>query len=135
MNKNDFDVILDASDKDFTDDLTKALGVKKGDSVTFITPQFERTDGRSVTYYPNTPEEYEALKLMNPENLKKVGCQVWDNKDGKVHWLYPAEWYEHIPDGTEIVGICGKAEAFKKGETGNDMRFGALSYGFLQQRH
>ncbi len=135
MDKNKFDVILDSSDKDFTDDLVKALGVKKGESVTFITPQFKRTDGRVVTYQPNTPEEYQALKLMSAENLKKIGCQVWDDEDGKVHWLYPHEWYDYIPDGTEIVGIFGNAEIFKKGETDDDIRFGALGYGFLQQRY
>ena len=130
---NKFDVILDSSDKDFVEDLTSALGVKDGDSITFISPQFDRMDGRMVTYLPDTAEEYEALKLMNAGNLKKVGCQIWDDNDGQITWLYPAEWYDHIPDGTEVVSISGDVKIFKKGETDNDKRYGALAYGFLSE--
>lgn len=129
------DIVLDMDDKDFVADLTRALGVKKGDTVNLITPQFERTEGRLVSYTPNTKQEYEALKLMDPENLKKIGCQVWEKEDGKTTWLYPHEWYKHIPDGTEIVSICGNTEKFKRGETCDDMRFGALAFGFVQQEH
>ena len=132
MNEKDFDVILDASDENFAADLTKALGLKPGEKINIITPQFDRTDGRVITYQPNTPEEYKALKGMQPDNLKKIGCQVWDKEDGKTHWLYPAEWYDHIPNGTEIVSIFGNVETFQHGETDNDMLFGALAYGFVQ---
>ena len=135
MNEKDFDVILDASDKNFIADFTKALGLKPGEKINIITPQFERTDGRVITYRPKTPKEYKALKMMQPDNLKKIGCQVWGKKDGKTYWLYPAEWYDHIPNGTEIVNIFGNVKTFKYGETSNDMRFGALSYGFVQQEH
>ena len=135
MNKEQFDVMLDASDENFAADLAKALGIKEGDSINIITPQFERVDGRTVTYRPNTPEEYEAIKLMEPENLKKIGCQIWDDECGKLHWLYPYEWYDHIPNGTEIIDICGNAEKFEHGETDNDIRFGSLAYGFIQQQH
>lgn len=135
MDESKFDIILDASDKDFAADLMKALGVKPGETVNFVSPQFTRTDGRLVSYLPNTLEEYAALPKMNPENLKKIGCQKWDKVPGGVHWLYPAEWYEHIPSGTEIVGINGVTEKFEPGVTDDDRRFGALSYGFIQMSH
>ena len=135
MNTNDFDVILDASDADFADDLTKALGLNPGEKINLITPQFERTDGRVVMYRPTTPEEYSALKEMSSDSLKKIGCQVWDKEGGKTHWLYPHEWYNHIPNGTEVVDICKKVEKFEAGKTDDDIRFGALSYGFIQRQH
>jgi hypothetical protein len=135
--KNDkrFDVVLDASDENFAADLTKALGVKEGDSINFITPQFERTDGRAVAYFPSTPEEYAALPEMAAHNLKKIGCQKWEEEAGEILWLFPKEWYAHIPNGTKIVDINGDEEEFISGETDDDIRFGALSYGFLQQTH
>lgn len=133
MNKKDFDVILDTSDENFVEDLRKAIGLRPGDTLNISTPQFTRTDGRSITYMPTTAEEYTALKNMEPENLKKVGCQIWNKENGKTHWLYPAEWYKHIPEDTEIFNIFGKTERFLLGKTDDDMRYGALAYGFIQR--
>lgn len=132
MDYSKFDVILDVSDKDFTKQLMDALGVKPGDTVNFITPQFTRTDGRLVTYRPTTPEEYAALPNMTPDALKKIGCGIWNKKNGKTHWLYPYEWYQHIPAGTLVVDINGETEPFEPGKTDDDTRFGMLAYGFLQ---
>jgi len=132
MEDKRFDVILDASDPDFATKLANALGLKPGEKVNLITPQFERTDGRVITYRPTTPAEYAALKNLDSESLKKIGCQKWDEEDGKITWLFPHEWYSSIPDGIEIVSISGNVEKFKKGETDDDMRFGALAYGFVQ---
>ena len=132
--KNDerFDVMLDASDENFVQDLMKAIGVEPGEAVNIVTPTFNRTDGRVIQYVPKLPREYRALPLMDPENLKKIGCQIWDSENGKTHWLYPAEWYEHIPAGFEVVCISGRPEKFMPGETDDDRRFGALAYGFFQ---
>jgi len=127
-----FDVILDAEDPNFSEDLMKALDLKDGEPIEIITPQFTRTDDFVIGYIPKTQEEYAALPKMTPDNLKKIGCQVWDNENGKIHWLYPYEWYDHIPNGTEIVDISGNVEQFERGVTDNDMRFGALAYGFVQ---
>jgi hypothetical protein len=135
MDLKQFDIVLDPTDENFVADLRKALGLKPGEAVNFITPQFTRTDGRCVTYCPTTPEEYAALPKMAPENLTKIGCQKWDEANGRTHWLYPHEWYDHIPAGTEIVDIFDNVENFEPGITDNDMRFGALSFGFYQQKH
>jgi len=132
INTSKFDVILDASDKNFVEDLKKAIGLKDGETLQISTPTFNRTDGRLVTYLPNTPQEYDAIKNLSPESLKKVGCQIWDKENGKTHWLYPCEWYEHIPDGTEVVSISGNTDIFFKEKTDDDRRYGVLAFGFIQ---
>lgn len=135
MDTTKFDVILDASSETFIEDLKKALGLKPGEALEIVTPQFERTDGRKITYRPRTAREYDALPLMEPAHLKEIGCQIWDKEGGNTLWLYPHEWYEHIPAGYEIVDIRGNVEPFVPGETDDDMRYGALAFGFLQAEH
>lgn len=54
-------------------------------------------------------------------------------KEDKDIYLLPAEWYNSIPDGFELVDICGKKEFFKNGKTDNDQRFGCLAYGILRK--
>ena len=129
-----FDVLLDASDPDFEKKLMEAIGVKPGDSVQFITPQFQRTDGLTVTYFPQTVDEFSCLYMFSEETLKKLGCQKWDGNCDEIHWLFPKEWYSCIPDGLEVVDINGDVEIFKRGETDDDIRFGCLPYGFIQNR-
>lgn len=46
--------------------------------------------------------------------------------------LIPGEWYNSIPEGFELIDICGHKELFKKGETDNDIRFGCLAYGIIR---
>lgn len=132
MDTRKFDIILDTADEDFCRKLMDALGVKPGDTVNFTTPQFTRTDGRIISYFPSSPEEYAALPNLAPDVLKKIGCGVWNKENGKTHWLFPHEWYPHIPAGILVVDINGETEAFEPGKTDDDMRFGCLAYGFLQ---
>ena len=132
MNKSQFDVVLYADNENFIEQLTTAIGLKPGETLNIITPQFKRIDGRVIAYFPNTPEEYAALPKLPPSTLKKIGCGIWNDEGGKRHWLFPAEWYPHIPAGTPVVDINGETEAFNPGVTDNDIRFGCLAYGFLQ---
>lgn len=134
MNESDFDAVLYMDDPDFGQKLVEALKLKPGEEIQISTPQFERTDGRKIKYFPKTFEEYEFIREFTEENLKKIGCQVWEKTENTIHWLYPAEWYEHIPNGLDITDICGEKEFFEKGKTDDDRRFGALSFGFIQQR-
>lgn len=46
-------------------------------------------------------------------------------------WLFPYQWYPHIPEGMELLDINGETELFKKGVTDDDMRFGVLAYGIV----
>lgn len=134
MDKTKFDVVLYADDKNFVEQLKAAIGLEPGETLNIITPQFKRIDGRVITYFPNTPEEYAALPKLPPSTLRKIGCGGWADAGGKRHWLFPAEWYPHIPAGTPVVAIGGGTEAFEPGVTDNDMRFGYLAYGFLQTK-
>ena len=124
------DVILSMDDPNFAEQLREAIGAKPGEPIEFITPQFNRTDGLQV---PKPLMDFAKLPMLAEETLRAIGCQKWDEpENGKVLWLYPAEWYDYIPDGTEVVDINGETKIFKRGETDNDRRFGALSYGFLR---
>lgn len=138
MDLDKFDVILDSNDKDFTEKLAKAIGLKPGEELHITTPQFERVDGRAITYRPKTHYEYAALLNLDTDSIKKIGCQSWKIErdgspyDGRTLWLYPHEWYDHIPNGTIVVDINGEEEAFEQGKTDDDKRFGALAFGFIQ---
>lgn len=126
-----FDVMLDMNDPDFAQKIKDAIGVKDGEAVHFEHPQFQRTDGV-------TPARVDVplvhLPLFSDEALLAMGCCKWDEIDGEGQtlWLYPAEWYDFIPDGTDIVSIFGERKKFKRGETDNDTRFGMLAYGFYK---
>lgn len=135
MDTSKFDVMLDANSETFIEDLKKALGLKPGEALEIVTPQFTRTDGRKITYAPRTEREYDALKLMEPAGLKDIGCQIWDKENGRTHWLYPYEWYPFIPNGYPVTSISGETEPFAKGETDDDIRYGALAFGFIQDAH
>ena len=132
MDTTKFDVILDASSDTFVEDLRKAIGLEPGEQLEIVTPQFTRTDGLKIGYFPRTEREYDAIKAMSAENLKSIGCQIWDKENGKTHWLYPGEWYDHIPEGYEVTDIMGNTEAFAPGVTDDDIRYGCLAYGFIQ---
>lgn len=127
-----FDAMLDINDPDFAKKLAEAIGLNPGDQLEITGPQFERTDGITV---PLPICDFGRLHELAEQTLREIGCQKWDEPDeaGNVLWLYPAEWYEHIPDGTLITDINGKTEAFKRGETDDDRRFGALPYGFMRK--
>ena len=104
-------------------------GLADENGVVHITgPQFDRDDGRKpIQLYPNEQASFfDALKEMPHETLVQIGLQLWQ----VGHYLYPAEWYDFIPDGYVVTGIFGEDEPFKHGVTDNDRRFGALSFGF-----
>lgn len=132
MNPDHFDVVLDMDAPDFAERFVEAIGAKPGEPIRIVTPQFERTDGLRV---PMLQVSFSNLPLYDDATLKAIGCQKWDepNADGETLWLFPHEWYDRIPDGTPIVVINGEHETFKRGETDDDIRFGALAYGFLKK--
>lgn len=141
MDFDKFDIILNADDRNFINDLRDAMGLKDGDVLSLFqlsvlnitTPQFDRVDGVAITYFPSTKFEYEHLHELSSESLREIGCQIWDKTETRTHYLYPAEWYNYIPDGVEVVDIFENVELFKKGKTDNDRRFGALGYGFIKK--
>ena len=127
-----FDVMLDANAPDFAERLMEAIGVEPGDTVNLILPQFDRTDGIQPVVanfdFANLPSYPEAT-------IKALGCCAWDEPDanGEMLWLYPAEWYDRIPEGHQVVTINGETETFQRGVTSADRRFGVLAYGFTRK--
>lgn len=123
-----FDAVLDANDPNFVNDLIDALGLKPGEKLQIMTPQFERTDGVAVAL----PAESLAEIGNKPrETLKSLGCCAWDEPDenGTVLMLFPYEWYDKIPSGMMLESISGEKEPFEHGKTDDDYRFGCLAYG------
>lgn len=75
---------------------------------------------------------FEKLKSMTKKELEGLGCSAWDEpEDGKVTMLFPAEWYDEIPNGLDVVDIFGEAEEFQKGKSDKDQRMGFLPYGVM----
>lgn len=119
-------------------DKLREMGVDP-DNVEIVTPQFERPKNDPPAAC--TPVDWGALQEMDASALREVGLRPWnDPKDeeddwphkGKVLWLLPGEWYEHIPAGFEVFDIFGGRESFVPGQTDNDIRFGCLPYGLLR---
>lgn len=113
--------------------LRELLGAGDYEEVRIVTPQFDRTDGRKVYYYPKTAEEFDKLKEAPHDILIDMGLGVWSKDNGQCHYLYPHEWYAFIPDDYEVFGLFGEAYKFKHGESDDDKRFGCLPYGFIKE--
>ena len=129
--KNDprFDTVLNMDDENFGEKLVEAIGAKPGEKIEIMTPQFDRTDGKTITYTPKSREEFEAIQKLDKAGRKAIGMGLWSDDDPEL-WLFPAEWYAHIPGGLAIVDISGNTETFQLGVTDDDRRFGALAFGF-----
>lgn len=93
--------------------------------INLITPQFDREDDVDVMDAPASRRDFEALRECDDDELAELGLRRWSED----LWLFPHEWYDHIPKGFEIETINDKLEAFDPGQTDNDKRFGVLAYG------
>lgn len=116
---------LDISDPDFAEKLTAAIGLKPGSGVNFHTPQFFRGDGSPVLWFPRNAADIERLRLCDRGTLMQLRMAPWE----KNHWLFPGEWYDHIPKGFPVKAICGETAPFSKETHDDDIRFGCLAYG------
>lgn len=126
------------------EELFSELGIKKGDQVNILCSPIEREYEIDIELEPDEEELKHIIKNVPRETLRKMGVGVWsvfndgedDNEDylnsGDVHYLFPGEWYEHIPNGFDVVDINGKQEKFEKGVSDDDVRFGCLPYGFVR---
>lgn len=107
--------------------IREAIGAGPYEQVRVTTPQFVRPSGKSVTVFPTGPAFLDALKTAPKEILKDCLMSAW-SEDSKV-WLFPGEWYNHIPEGYIVTDIFDNDEPFQKGKTDDDIRFGCLSFG------
>tara|TARA_R110002051_G_scaffold257868_1_gene316891 strand:+ start:21714 stop:22124 length:411 start_codon:yes stop_codon:yes gene_type:complete len=125
-------------------ELVAALGLKKGDVIEITGSQHHRDYDLEIDFIPQDQKELEAvMSTASKENLIKMGCAIWTSykekedrtylKKGEYHYLFPGEWYNHLPQGFEMVNIFGEKEKFVPGESDDDIRFGCLPYGFVRK--
>lgn len=123
--------VLDMNDPDFANQFRDAIGVKRGDTINIVTPQFKRPENDPPP--ASVPTDWTELRSMSCQALKEIGLRAWDEpKNGKVLMLLPGEWYTHIPIGFELECINGKVAPHAttgKDRTDDDIRFGCLAYG------
>lgn len=90
---------------------------------------FRRSDDRYIGYNPDD-KLFEVLPYLDDEELTGLGLQPWD--DDRNIWLFPVEWYEHIPEGLEIVTINREVKKFDRDEDKIEGRYGALPFGIAR---
>ncbi len=112
--------------------IRKAIGADDYEDVLLMLPQFERPSGKECYLLPQDADEIDALKEAPSSILLDIGLRIWTVKNRIAYWLFPGEWYDHIPDGYEVLDIFGEKEAFRRGRSDDDIRFGCLSYGFAR---
>jgi hypothetical protein len=76
------------------------------------------------------PPDFDAIRTMTLAQLVEAGCRPWDDS-GLV--LFPASWFDLIPDGFRVRSILGHEQAFTR-SLSRDQRFGFLAFGILAAR-
>ncbi len=123
--------------------------------IEIIMPQFKRPDGESGPQpAPTTATGFDDLRKLTDAELRFRGLRAWGRPDPGEEadpirfarhqgqdradlsgrpglWLFPGEWYDSIPEGYPIVGLCYDIEPFRKGKSNTGTRFGCLPYGIL----
>jgi hypothetical protein len=132
MNKNllpEGTPVLSMDDPDFAEKFAEATGIKPGEPVEIITPQFHREPGAPPAH--SAPEPFSEIYNRSIAELRQLGCRAWDEPDseGYVLMLLPGEWYDKIPNGTQLIDINGEPESFVRGVTDDDIRCGCLAFG------
>lgn len=125
-------VVNESLHREFIQDLTGALRKVGVEIFHFREPRFIRVDGRAIHYRPKTVHEFDALKYLSRESLRKIGCKLWDDFGGAQHWLYPPEWFSCVPYGYVVVFTDGHKESFSREQTAQLLEIGCLSFGFIQ---
>ncbi len=59
---------------------------------------------KSIHYVPRTPQEFIAVHLYLPDKfITVVGCQILQECDEYIHYLYPADWFNYIPHNSVVI--------------------------------
>lgn len=140
--------------------IRRAIGATAFEDVEVQTPTFNRPPDWTPAMVPPPIEDRTAWKQferMNRDDLRAWGCRPFcafttkpnpdDHKLRGVNqwfwsverdenashelWLFPAEWYDTIPNGCPITDINGCVELFERGVTDDDRRYGLLAYGVM----
>lgn len=109
--------------------------------VVITTPQFHNPKGAPALPPPPrgwTAEDWAEFRSSDALTLREQGFKTWCDPyeddwphQGKTLILFPGDWYDHIPEGMEVVSISGEAREFRANECSDDIRFGCLAYGVL----
>ena len=128
--------LVPGDENPLSDAIRKAIGAGPYEKVEIVTPQFERDDGKVVTFRPKDAAQLDGLKANAPDwVLRDIGMCIWDEVgDDQFHWLFPSEWYDCLPAGYTIISIGGEVKQFYPGKTDNDIRFGCLAYGWIRPK-
>lgn len=118
--------VIDMSEPDAAQQLADAIGVKPGDTLNVMTPQFTRTDGRIPVTPDGWPGFFARLPGLALDEIIALGCRMWDDDIA----LFPFEWFDYIPEGMDVVNLNGATIKFSRTECSKDRRFGMLPYGF-----
>jgi len=121
------------------------IGADDDEEVLVTTPTFNRPPGHLPPKDPSEVDQnlLDLLPTMSDGDLRALGLGRWAGPDdgggGTEEWpgefrlyLFPAEWYDVIPEGFLVVNILGNTEPFRRGVTDDDCRFGRLAYGILK---
>lgn len=123
--------------------IREKLNIPPEDTVVFHTPQFERKarDPAPGVLVPDAAV-FASLATAPIPVLRELGLRAFgsipEGEDGNdkpgapILYLFPGEWYAHIPAGFEVVDIMGNRERFEPGVSDDDIRFGCLPYGVLR---
>ncbi len=122
------------------EELIKELGIKPGDTVNIASSQHEREYELEIKFIPQTADELNIIiQHTKKSELAKMGVRPfadWTDeaylKEGEVHFLFPGEWYKHLPEGFEVTGLSGEKYKFEQGVSDDDIRYGCLPYGFIR---
>jgi hypothetical protein len=86
-----------------------------------LPPNFNASGAQTNIALPN----WDEIRSMKRSGLLGLGMGNWD---GKL-FLFPASWFDHIPEGFEVKTINGATEKFSKATSSRDARWGMLAYG------
>lgn len=88
-------------------------------------------------FIPKTKADFDkVIKDFSEKELFDAGLRIWDDDRTRTFYIYPAEWYDLIPEGYPVVhvskGLSGKKTKFKR-KKNDDKSFGLLSFGFIRK--
>ena len=64
--------LMPGDESELSHKIRKAIGVGDFDKVRLCLPQFERTDGKKIVYFPKTKKEFDKLKTLPDDILKEI---------------------------------------------------------------
>jgi hypothetical protein len=76
--------------------------------------------------------KFNELAWLTDEERLELGMMRWSEETQL--WLFPATWYDQIPEGFEVITINKQIRKFKHGKADRDQRFGMLAYGIVARR-